>query len=124
MYRYNLLQVYCASYRIVDQGRDQMSVPLTVSIPLAGILVGVSRPTAYRLHLPVLDLPGRKKVAVADLERLVGTKITADHIAEAQAKLERSPSGSQRSREPNGNRNADIDGLAETSNARNRKGRT
>jgi hypothetical protein len=66
-------------------------VPLTVSVPLAGALLGVSRPTAYRLHLPVLDLPGRKRVAIADLERMLGTKITADRIAQAQVILEQTP---------------------------------
>jgi hypothetical protein len=66
-------------------------VPLTVSVPLAGALLGVSPPTAYRLQLPVLDLPGRQRVSVAYLERLLGSKITADRIAQAQAMLERKP---------------------------------
>lgn len=69
----------------------QELVPLAVSVPLAGALLGVSRPTAYRLDLPVLRLPGRKRVAVADLERLLGTKITADRIAQAEEVLGKKP---------------------------------
>jgi hypothetical protein len=70
----------------------QELVPLAVSVPLAGALLGVSRPTAYRLDLPVLRLSGRKRVAVADLERLLGTKITADRIAQAEEVLGKKPS--------------------------------
>lgn len=66
-------------------------LPLTVSVALAGALLGVSRPTAYRLHLPVLNLPGRKRIAIADLERLLGTKITAERIAQAHAVLGQKP---------------------------------
>jgi hypothetical protein len=73
-------------------------LPLTVPVPLAGALFGASAPTAYRLNLPVLDLPGRKRVAIADLERLLGTKITIEHLAQAQARLERTPSAQRRLR--------------------------
>jgi len=74
-------------------------LPLTVPVPLAGALFGASPPTAYRLNLPVLALPGRKRVAIADLERLLGTKITTEHLAEAQARLDRSPRASKQLRE-------------------------
>jgi hypothetical protein len=74
-------------------------LPLAVPLPLAGALFKASRPTAYRLNLPVLELSGRKRVAIADLERLLGTKITIEHLAEAQAWLDRSPRASKRLRE-------------------------
>jgi hypothetical protein len=73
-------------------------MPLAVSVPLAGALIGASPPTAYRLHLPVLALPGRQRVAIANLERLLGTKITAEHLAEAQARLDQSHRATKRPR--------------------------
>jgi hypothetical protein len=76
-------------------------MPLTVPVPLAGALFGASPLTAYRLKLPVLALPGRKRVAIADLERLLGTKITTEHLAEAQARLDQSHRASKRLREEN-----------------------
>ena len=59
------------------------TAPLAVPIPVAGALLGESRATAYRLNLPTLDLPGRKKVALAVLERMVGKEITADQVEAA-----------------------------------------
>ena len=63
------------------------AVPLVISVPTAGALLGLSRVSAYRLAkqggLPLAPLPGRQKVLVAGLEKLLDTRITAERIAEA-----------------------------------------
>ena len=70
---------------------EETIVPLTLPVPLAGALLGVSRPTAYRLAetggLPLLPVGGRKKVLTSALEKMLGQPISADRLAQAQARI-------------------------------------
>jgi hypothetical protein len=70
-----------------NQTPTTLSAPLAVSVQTAGRLLGLSKPSAYRLarsgSLPILPIPGRKKVSVAKLAELVGRQISAEEIARA-----------------------------------------
>jgi glutamate-1-semialdehyde aminotransferase len=63
-------------------------VPLTLSVPVAGALLGLTRPTAYRLAMtggfPLVDIGGRRKVSTAELERRLGQKLTLERLELAQ----------------------------------------
>ena len=65
----------------------QNKTPLLISVAEAAKVLGVSRPTAYRLAknggLPLVGLGGRHRVPVAELERMVGQKISPERLAEA-----------------------------------------
>lgn len=65
-------------------------VPFTVSVEVAGVLLGLGRQGAYaamwRKSLPTIDFGGRRRyVPVARLAELVGQPITAHDIASATA---------------------------------------
>jgi len=66
----------------------QEHIPLTLSVPVAGALLGLTRPTAYRLAenggLPLVNLGGRRKVSTAELERRLGQSITLERLALAE----------------------------------------
>ncbi len=72
---------------------DQSSVPTvpaTVNVPVASLLMGISIATGYRLAnanaLPLLQLPGRQRVIVSKIAALIGREITVDMIADAKAR--------------------------------------
>jgi hypothetical protein len=69
------------------------SVPRTLSVPVAGVLTGVSLPTAYRLaasgSLPLLPVGGRHRVVTAKLEQMLGIKLTPEMLAQAQRQVDR-----------------------------------
>jgi hypothetical protein len=62
--------------------------PLTLSIPEAGALLGLSRVAAYRAakagSIPLVKLR-RFAVPVAKLEELIGQPLSAERIRQAQA---------------------------------------
>jgi hypothetical protein len=66
-------------------------IPLTVPIDLAGELLGMDRQAAYRMAksgaLRVLPGPGRKKVSLASLSKLLEHELTAADIEAARDRL-------------------------------------
>src|SRR5580704_11097453 len=63
----------------------------TVEADLAFEVIGVGRQTGYRLiaagTLPVLPLPGRKRIAVSALDRLLDRKLTEADFHAAEVRL-------------------------------------
>ena len=59
--------------------------PVLISVPVAGLLAGLSLPTAYRLAptWPVARMGGRRRIVTSEFERLVGRVFTAEEIATA-----------------------------------------
>lgn len=71
--------------KLTDDG-----VPLTVSVEIAGALLGIGRQSAYaamwRDKLPTINLGGRRRyVPVARLAEMLGQPITAHDVASATA---------------------------------------
>jgi len=70
---------------------DPSSVPPLLSVAVAGTLMGVSLPTAYRLAeaqtLPLLPTKGRQRVVTARFEQMLGIKITPEMLANAQRQV-------------------------------------
>lgn len=65
-----------------------LTLPLEVA---AHIVCGASRATAYEMAqrgtLPVLPGPGRRRVPVGHLERILGRRITVSDLARAQESI-------------------------------------
>jgi hypothetical protein len=59
--------------------------PALLDVPVAGRLLGLSRPAMYRRlkDMPVLPTGGRKKIIRAKLEELIGRKFTDEEIQAA-----------------------------------------
>jgi hypothetical protein len=69
----------------------QTTIPLILSVDLAGAVLGVGRAAAYAMakrgDLPVLPGGGRLKVPTARLEQLIGRHLEPADLAAAEGKL-------------------------------------